>query len=310
MRSRLNCLETSYSTNGEYGLITKVADSLVNDGFNVRILSDTRNGLITINQDVLKIEEPFNLIFTKQDCLYCFIVIKGEGEIKKCKNLQGILIDADSLEVIGGRRLFLNEKEEGKELRTHIKKYGKSIKLHRYLCGDPDACEVDHITHRSHICTKEQLRVCSSDENKLNKPFRTKINYQRRTFKMSRINPTEEDIQAVKEAGHIIERVACDVKGVEGSGYSIYSKVFDSIEELYKDLNELENRFHGQYRYNPIYAFDDVEICGGIKYSGLIWTYLYMQVKLLGLNENDFVKLRTEFLKDYCPDMCDYYGVV
>lgn len=311
MKNELKNLESSYSTNGEYGLITKVADSLVNDGFNVRILSDIRNGLITINQDVLKIEEPFNLIFTKQDCLYCFIVIKGEGEIKKCKNLQGILIDADSLEVIGGRRLFLNEKEEGKELRTHIKKYGKSIKLHRLIGDAPYGMDIDHITRRSQICIKEQLRACSSKKNQLNKPFRTKVNYQKKTFTASRIEiNSEEDIKAIEAAGHDIYQVGSDAKDITSSTYSINSKVFDSVEELHKEVNELENKLHGEYRYNPIMAFDDVKKNGGIEYSGLIWTYLYMQVKLLGLNEDEFVALRKEFLKEHCPDMCDYYGVV
>lgn len=309
MENLLSNLETEWKANKELGLITSVADSLVKGGFNARILSDKKNGLLTTNTELVNVEDTFEIIFTKKDSMYSYIIIKGEGKIRECKNLQGIIIDADSLELIGNRRVFLNEKGKNKELRAHIKKYGKSLKLHRYLFGDPDAKEIDHVCRRSHIIIKEKLRACDSKKNMLNKPFRSEIDYQDMTFSISRIRPTNDDIKAVQDAGHHIYQVKCDAQDVVSDDYSIDSKVFSTIEELYSELNSLEKRFHGDFRYNPIFAFDDVMKNGGIEYHGLIWTYLYMQVKLLGLDEDEFIRLRKDFLKEYCLDMCKYYGI-
>lgn len=309
MEKLLSNLDAEWKANKELGLITSVADSLVKDGFNARILSDKKNGLLTTNTELVNVEDTFEIVFNKKDSMYSYIIIKGEGKIRECKNLQGIIIDADSLGLIGNRRVFLNNKGD-KEPRAHIKVCGHSIKLHRFLLDAKNNKEVDHITHRSHIVIKEMLRKCTAEQNSINKlPKKPKVNLENRTFTVERIKPTAEDIKAIREAGHTIDIVPNDARGIESSVYSISSKVFDNEVDLYEEFNKLENKFFGQFRYNPIYAFKDVEIYGVKKFSGLIWTYLYMQVKLLGLDEDEFIRLRKAFLKEYCPDMCDYYGI-
>ena len=312
MRSRLNCLETSYSTNGELGLIKDIADSLWNAGFTAELIFDsgTRKHITDLNG--LFQQKRFRVVFSREGCAYTFVFIK------KDKHFQGCLIDADALTVSGSHSLGLTKsKKRDVDFRPYFDDASGRHKLHKEYMGVTDKdIQVDHITRRGAICIKEMLRVCTAEQNSRNKiPSENNINLQKKYFTLTGLIITDkDDITALESEGYkLVNRVNCNFTLEHESStdrYNLVSPKFSSVKELYQELNRIENKYYGQYRYNPIYAFDDVEICGGVSFDGVIWTYLYMQVKLLGLNEDEFVALRKEFLKEHCPDMCDYYGVV
>lgn len=312
MRNELKNLEASYSKDGELGLIKDMAGSLWSAGFTAELVLGRSKKQRIVNLDgVFNTKTSLNIIFSKEGCPYTFVVIKGN------KHLQGCLIDIDALKVASNRRLGMTKSKKGDiDFRPYFDDdCGIRHKLHNAYMGVADKeFQIDHITRRGAICIKEQLRVCTSEQNSRNKKVsENNINLQKRTFKLSSIMlPDKEDVDALRAAGYTltnVKKVDFNKNEYETCKYNLSSPRFGSVEELYQAINEVENKFYDEFRYNPIYAFDDIEMCGGIEYSGLIWTYLYMQVKLLGLNEDEFVELRKEFLKKYCPDMCDYYGI-
>lgn len=57
--------------------------------------------------------------------------------------------------------------------RTRNDSNGKTVRLHRLVMNTPDGMDTDHRSHRKSDNTREQLRVCTHQENQRNRIAQT-----------------------------------------------------------------------------------------------------------------------------------------
>jgi len=81
------------------------------------------------------------------------------------KNSRVTLVDDDIAEKLKGKKLF------GVDRRRYVGfcYNGKIVRLHRFVMGNPEGMEVDHMNGDKYDNTRENLRACTSSENGLNK---------------------------------------------------------------------------------------------------------------------------------------------
>ena len=101
-------------------------------------------------------------------------------------------------------------------------------KLHRYLMGDPQGMEVDHINHNRADCRKENMRVCTHQQNEYNVP-------------KQRNNSTgHKGVTYHKSYGKYMARISVDHKRIT-LGF------FDTAVEAYNAYVNASQKYHGTY---------------------------------------------------------------
>jgi len=89
--------------------------------------------------------------------------MQGHAAVRTNRGVE-VLIDAETLDIIGGRSVFLASRGR----YPAIKLNGKKQKLHRLVLDAPDGVHVDHIDGNVLDCRRANLRLCSHGENMRN----------------------------------------------------------------------------------------------------------------------------------------------
>lgn len=314
LKAILKEFAAEYGRGGDTGVIGHLADIMQRSGFNATLFNKKHHEGLSIFDDIPDEhkDKPYNLIFKKDSCPYVLIMVRG----KDIKKLQMLLIDTESCEIFKNRLLYLNASKSSCDYRAHMSKDGKSVKLHDLIAGRDAGKEeqVDHVTCSGSICTKEMLRRCYSRQNSWNKKRLSEIN-ERKKYSYFTINrlviKDDETLKELESRGHkLIKAGFC--KDLRGDTYSFASRKFQNEDkaELYEEINRIENQFLGEFRYNPIYAFDDLSDEEGTgEIPNTVWLYLYMYMKMFGVSEEEFVALRKDYLKENYSDLCKFYNI-
>lgn len=184
-----------------------------------------------------------NFVYSKYDCKYVFILIFTSSE----KKVFPLVIDKDVYETkVKGRHISIMQHHH----RPLIADEGKIRKLHKFVMDmeDIDTMEIDHITHSSNICVRDLMRVCSRIKNRYNKAVYMTITDENEFTGLFEAD-TEEDKQYLEELNY----KGFYVDYVEKSGlYRITSEEYVSESKLIKDVQKIEKKLMGDYRYDPL----------------------------------------------------------
>ena len=187
-----------------------------------------------------------NIYYTKDGCKYAVIFIYRNWD----GYLIPVLVDKSTLDLIGDRFLFLALGCNDKVLRPTLRaKDGRNEKLHRVALGVTNKYQlVDHITGSEMICTKDTLRVVTAQQNSANRIYHCHIDTTN-SFWGKFLVSTKEDREFVNS----LRRNGFEVKEHAGDRV-IISNNYVSPAKMFNDINNIERRLLGQYRYNPIKA--------------------------------------------------------
>jgi hypothetical protein len=141
------------------------------------------------------------------------------------KNGLNFTIDKDDYDLIKNYSWQTNSENY---VQTTIN--NKSVKLHRFLMNPKENEYVDHINHNTLDNRKENLRVCTNEENCRNK----------RTYK----NNTSgvKGVTWMKKNQVWIARITYNKK-------RIHLGCFSTLEEAKKSRQEAEIKYFGEFRY-------------------------------------------------------------
>ena len=83
------------------------------------------------------------------------------------------LVDDDDYEWLNSFKWFANPHHGGSAYAARTvraRANGKTLQMHRLICGDPDGFEIDHINGTKLDTRRCNLRLCSRHENQRNRP--------------------------------------------------------------------------------------------------------------------------------------------
>ena len=172
---------------------------------------------------------------------------------------QPILLDKEVYEEkIKGNTIYINSSNkkalQGNRPTVKVRKDGKlkNIKLHRLVLDREFDSEddIDHISHCMCDCLRSDLRVVTHKQNMMNRAFRTQVSMTKDGYKMK----TWVSIDTEEKAKYKEE---LESKGFEFERKSLDDNVFllkspRMGKGFYKMINEIEDKFFGEYRYNPL----------------------------------------------------------
>ena len=205
-----------------------------------KLLVDNNIDNILFKEDVhmkeCQVEGCSNKHYSKGYCRKHYRVFKKYGEIKRinrtpneivfyenyaemvlydknCNEITRTLISLDDVEKVKKYKWRLNQKGYG---ITQEHKHSKIIRLHRYIMDCPENMVVDHINHNPLDNRRSNLRICTQQENSMNKSnvkgvtwesdrckWRANICYKGKRINLGRYETKEEAIKARKEAEKI-----------------------------------------------------------------------------------------------------------
>ena len=158
--------------------------------------------------------------------------------------------------------------------------------LHQYAMGYPYAdkkAQIDHISHYMGICTKDFLRVCSSQQNRCNTACYSRIDKGNRQF-----------IISCTQMGSA-QRLVYKMMGYSFKKERMYSPSFDTCDEMLQELNTFEDWYLGKYRYMPLYNFYDT-------------FYAFVAWKMLGWGtEAEITEYNRNYIMRNNPEVAEYY---
>lgn len=137
----------------------------------------------------------------------------------------------------GDYKILVNGKRHGEIYFNHP--------LHQLVCKRGDGKQVDHISCSTLINMAEYLRNATGKENMANRKYYSRIDLENLSF------------ISINKVNDINERVRLINQGYVFSGSHIYSPHFNTKAGLYNALNMYEDKYLGQFRYNPLVDFSE-----------------------------------------------------
>lgn len=147
----------------------------------------------------------------------------------------------------------------------------------------PNNVAIDHVTHNLGICTREFLRVCSSQQNRYNTACYGTVDRDKRRF-----------IISCKQM-YSYERQSYKSKGYSFKGNRMYSPSFKTSDEMFQALNEFEDWYLGKFRYNPLYDFRDTF------YAFVAWKLLRWGTEI------EITEYNRNYIRRNRPEVAEYY---
>lgn len=142
--------------------------------------------------------------------------------------------------------------------------------------------QVDHRTHYTGCALREELRTCTARQNCMNKPCRSLI-LKKNRFK-TKAFLDESQIKYLADNGFTY------------NGEYVYSKKYNTEDEMYKAIEFVENIAFGEFRYNPLFDFTETW------YALILW-------KMLDLPEEDIMAYQRDYIINNKPEVAEYYGI-
>lgn len=270
--------------------IFKVLETLGSDEEKIEFIADTleQNGIPSEDRPLKRYDGVININYTKPgvDAVFCVIYKPKSGE------LNFTLIDYDLYDkyVLSDPRLRINTSERNKgdkKIIFNSKNFNNSA-VHRLAVGqDCKGKQVDHIPHEVRLNIKMVLRVCNAWENRANRRFYSNVASNKKSFSIRLPYLSESDKNALLSKNY----------RVVGDG--VYkSPKFNNADEMYKEINLIETKYVGEFRYNPLLDFSET------------W-YALVLYKMLGIIS---YKELLEYNKDYMirnhKDIAEYYQLL
>lgn len=226
-----------------------------------------------------------NIYYVKDGCKYAVVFIYSGWH----NYIIPVLIDRSTVDLIGDRLLFLALGCHDTVLRPTLSdEDGRNIKLHRAVMDMSNQNElVDHITGSEMICTKDSLRVVTAQQNSDNRIFHCHFDTVN-SFWGKFIVDSEEDKQFVES----LRAEGLEVKEHSGDRV-IISNSYVSPAKMFNDINRIERKLLGQYRYNPIKACKSLtSVCITILNKvGLLTDTEFVDAKMYEINHLEEGKL-------------------
>lgn len=160
-----------------------------------------------------------------------------------------------------------------------------NTQLHRAALNLPKGCgiQVDHCTRYTGCALREELRPCTSRENAMNKPMRSKL-LGNNSFK-TKANLNDDEINKFENMGFKYSK----------KGYLISPK-YNTEKEMYDAIKTIETMLFGEFRYNPLLDFSETW------YALILW-------KMLDLPEEDIMAYQRDYIIRNKPEVAEYYGI-
>ena len=255
--------------------IDKVCEELSKAGFASREVKSSKG---TVNIHYIK--EGCDLVFTVID-------IQQRG-LKQAAIYEKCMFDEFIYDEQGGikkRTITLKDRsQKDKGYVPYISSGGLSIYMHRLFTGVKcRSVQVDHVAHNFAICTKDFLRTCTTQENKFNTKFYSKVDKADMKFTAPCKLLTND------------ERISYKKKGYSFKKSHIISPSFASMKELYEAVEDYENRYLKNFRYKPLYDFSET------LYAFVAWKMLEWG------NEADITEYNRDFILRNHPETAEYY---
>ena len=199
---------------------------------------------------ICKVERCNNKVHGKGYCNKHYIQFKRYGEIRRTlKDPNEIVLHDDYAEIIlydmnsneKARALIdLDDVHKVKEYKWCLDGYGyvrggkeKKIQLHRFVMNCPDDMVVDHINLNPLDNRKMNLRICTKQQNEMNRPLRNN--------NTSGITGVSLHKQTNKWRAYI-----------EYNQKYIHLGLFDTKEDAVKAREQAEIKYFGEYRYKEL----------------------------------------------------------
>lgn len=157
-------------------------------------------------------------------------------EIKLTKGYVAIVDDEDFDRVsqykwsasVGERTIYVYRSFYDKDTTSR-----KNILLHRFIVNNPTGLEVDHVNHNGLDNRKENLRICTRSQNKMNshKTKKTKYKYKGISLMSSALQTRNKPYRAQLRFGNV--------------HYSL--GVFETEEEAAKAYDEKAKELFGEF---------------------------------------------------------------
>ncbi len=247
--------------------IEKLADLLEDLGFTV----ETKKGKGGIR----------NFVYRKAEVPYIFVVIYKTY----VEGYSFAFLDADVYDkiIVDKPEAILNTCiRHDKDNKIVFAKDKTNISVHRCVMD----CEGYFINHKSHnlgLDTRELIQLCTPSQNKKDVKFYSQVDDINKSFDL---------VDSIKDLELKIK--------LRGVGYTfskgrIYSPTFETTEEMYKALNDLEDMMFGEFRYNPLIDFSKT-------------FYAYILCRCLGeFTMQDVMEYNRDYHIRNNPDIARYY---
>lgn len=162
-----------------------------------------------------------------------------------------VVLNKSSFDDLSGGLFYMLQGRHDSVYLPNVKTDEKGlVKLHKAICPVEDAgLVVDHIAGSPSIVTCEMLRSATLQQNRMNTLFysTTNKNYFTGCYTM-----TDAEKNMLLEKGYKLKNPI--LKSEFLTRYNVTSPKYVSEQEMFKNLNECENKFLGKFRYDPIKA--------------------------------------------------------
>ncbi len=263
------------------GIVTALPFELQVAGFKWVVTHKSSNGSL-------------NAALIKEDCPYVLMFITST----KFNVEETLFVDKDVFEKYLRTNTVSLSRTHGTELRATVNfKAGEHAKRVYKLAMKGIDASIDHVSYNVNVCTREFLRPVTPAQNTYNRPYHTKVveGTKRGTYKTSATyNLTEDEQEELRALGFKVKL---------SQGIYLVRKTYTDAEQMFADINMLENRFLGEYRYNPIKAV--------VSYTDFC---LLIANKMKGVSDEVFLAakklaLHDEILNADASFLCRYYGI-